>query len=191
MKFSIPFFKSKKESAYLGIHLSDKEGLLFYITPFNGSMRITEEERFNYSNGWDNLTDDIDEVLFRLEEKRKAKSPDTVIFFLNSQYIDHHLGEIKKTYTLKIKEIVKKLDFTALGYIECREAVAEYLKEKEQGLLNGIVIEFDHSSFTVFTYINGKLIFSDSLSRTDDFIADMNPCIDRIKRLSNLPSKMY
>ena len=69
MKF--PFFSKKiqKQSYYLGIFLKEEEGILLVISQSATGAIVQEREKFNYSNGWENLSNDIDEILYRMEKK--------------------------------------------------------------------------------------------------------------------------
>ncbi len=67
----LPFFTKKTltEDLYLGLFLKEEEGIAMVLRAKNGKMVIEEKEKFVYSNGWDNLTEDVDEVLFKIEKK--------------------------------------------------------------------------------------------------------------------------
>src|SRR3990167_6457138 len=119
IKLPFNFFNKSNshENDYLGLLLKEKEGILFLIRIVDNSTNIIAKERFTFSNNWDNLVEDIDEVLYRLELKG-FKSPEKSIFFVYSNLVDKYKREIKKTYILKIEEIVKNLELKPLGYIE-------------------------------------------------------------------------
>ena len=127
------------ENDYLGLLLKEKEGIVFIIRLTNTNTNIIAKERFVYSNNWDNLVEDIDEVLYRLELKG-FKSPEKSIFFVYSNLVDKYKREIKKIYLLKIKEIVKNLEFKPLGYIEIHDAVIDLITSKEGVPLSTILI---------------------------------------------------
>ena len=77
------------ENNYLGLLLKENEGIVYFLKVIDSNPSIVIKERFNYTNGWDNLLEDIDEVLYRLELKG-YKSPDSSIFFVYSNLIDKY-----------------------------------------------------------------------------------------------------
>lgn len=113
-----PFFSRKKSQgkSYLGLFLKDNEGIGFVISDRDGKLLVAEKEVFTYSNGWDSLINDVDELLFKFENKTKLQLNE-VIFFVYSHLIDQNLKEIKKGHFTLIKELVKNLELKALGYI--------------------------------------------------------------------------
>ena len=62
MKFRMNFFskKSEMQKNYLGILLKEKEGVIFLLKLNINGTNILVEERFVFSNGWDNLIEDVD-----------------------------------------------------------------------------------------------------------------------------------
>ena len=68
MKF--PFFSKKpgKDDTYLGLFLKEEEGIALILTRQQGKIVIKEKEIFQYTNGWENLTEDVDEALYKLEK---------------------------------------------------------------------------------------------------------------------------
>jgi len=156
MKF--PFFSKKiqKQSYYLGIFLKEEEGILLVISQSATGAIVQEREKFNYSNGWENLSNDIDEILYRMEKKFNYQFSKT-IFFVYSHLVDDKTGDIKKPYLQKIKDLVKNLEIEAVGYIECYEAVSSLLEEKEEIPLTAVLVELDKSQIGIFVYKGGKL----------------------------------
>ena len=123
-----PFFskKIKKESYYLGIFLKEEEGILLVIKQSLTGAFLQEKEKFNYSDGWENLANDIDEKLYRIEKKLDYQFSKT-IFFVYSHLVDDKTGDIRKPYLQKIKDLVKNLGIEAIGYIECYEAISSLI----------------------------------------------------------------
>ena len=77
MKFPFDFFKKKIDDKedYLGVLLKEEEGVVFFFEARGGSLTKLGQEKFTYTNGWENLTEDLDEILYRMELKVK-KSPE-------------------------------------------------------------------------------------------------------------------
>ncbi len=177
------------QDVYLGIFLKELEGIIFYISLQNGKLTTTETAKFLYTNGWENLAEDIDETLYKLETKTKA-SPDKTIFFIYSHLVDNLSKEIKKPYLQKIKDLVKNLELKPLGYIECHEALVEDFLDKEQIPLTATLIEVDKSVLSIFIYKAGKLVFKEEVSRTVDIIDDLLPVFAKIKEQTVLPTRI-
>lgn len=186
----LSFLKLPKSSGeiYLGLFLKEDSGTALVLEEKSGELVILEKEKFNYSNGWENLIEDVDEVLLRLE-KQTSKSLDKTIIFVYSHFVDEKTGEIKKPYLAIIKNLFKNLELKPLGYIECYQGVLTYLEEKEASPLTAILIELDKTNFGVFVYKLGQRIFAQSQARTDNLIDDLTEVFGRLKG-SLLPSRI-
>src|SRR3989339_477236 len=189
MNFS--FFKKKSSIAdiYLGLFLKESKGEVMIIESTGKSISITHSESFDYSNGWENLTNDIEEILFHLEKKIGRQLTKT-IFFMYSHFIDDKAGDIKKPYLQKIKDLVKNLELTALGYIECHEAVSSFLQKKEEISLTAILIEIDANNLGIFIYKGGKINYKIIVSRTDNIVEDIMKGLSDLKGKYLLPSRI-
>ena len=188
----IPFFNLKKTletKNYLALFIKEEEGVVIVLNHKNGRMIIREIERFHYSNGWEHIIQDIDEVLFRLEQKLNI-TLDQTIFFVYSHFIDERIHDIKKPYLQKIKEIVKNLELHALGYIECSEAILQYLEKKEEMPLTAILVELDRTNVGIFVYKGGKIGYRKILSRTDDLVDDLLKGFENLKGKFLLPARL-
>lgn len=187
----LPFFKKGKieQGVFFGLFLKESEAIALVMKLHNSQLTLIDEERFTYSNGWNNLAEDIDQVILKLEQKVNVTIKDT-IFFLYSNLIDERTKEVKKEYFAKIKELVKKLDLKALGYIECYEAVKYILEKKEEMPLSTILIELDHANLSLFVYKRGQIIFARTIIFTGNLIDDLLTCFQEIKGKFVLPSRI-
>lgn len=187
----IPFFKrpGSKSKKYLVLFLKETEGAGFVIDERAGKYFIVEKEKFTYSNGWDNLVEDVDEMIFRLENKLKIQLDETM-FLIYSHLIDEKTKEIKKIYLGRIKEIVKNLELKALGYVECFEAVANFLERKEELPLTAILVELDKSNLGVFIYKGGRVSYSKILPRSGNLSEDLMVSFNELKGKFLLPSRI-
>jgi len=187
----IPFFSlsRKQNDYYLGLFLKEEEGVVMIIDLVGGTMHIREKEKFSYSNGWENLTDDIDEILYRLEKKIEQQLSKT-IFFVYSHLVDEKAGDIKKPYLVKIKELVKNLELEALGYIECYEAVSSFLQKKEEVPLTAILLELDKTDLGLFVYKGGKISHQAVVPRTSNIVDDFTKGLEDVKGKLLLPSRI-
>lgn len=187
----LPFFTKylNENKTFFGLFLKEKEGVGLVIRMENSKVVLVDQEKFVYSNGWEHLSEDIDQIILKLEKNTKTQLHDT-IFFLYSHFVDEKTKEIKKPYLEKIKEIVKSLNLKALGYIECFEAVIHYLEKKEELPLSAVLIELDQTNLSVFIFKRGALTYSKVLVHTDNLIDDLLTCFLEIKGKFLLPSRI-
>lgn len=178
-------FKKKtivKSDNYFGIILKEGEGsgLIIQLDATTKSVKLLDEKKFTYSNGWEQLIEDIDQVLYDLEQRNNITIK-KVIFFLYSHLIDQSTKQIKKAYDNRIKSVTKELEIEPLGFIEYHEAIALYQGFKEEVPLTSIIVELDTPVVSLFIYKAGELFFSDSVGRSDNIVADLEVIFDKIK----------
>ena len=191
MDFLRLFFKKNKnkEEIYAGIFLKESQGAVHFIRVVGGGYHVIAKKKFVYTNGWDNLVEDIDQAMYTLETQTK-QTPKKAIFFIYSHLIDKKAKEIKPVYLEKIKQLVKNLEFKPLGYIEYHEAVVEALGKKENVPLTAVLIEFDKTNLDVFIYRAGKLVFEENVSRTESLIEDLTPVFEKARVTVVIPSRI-
>lgn len=186
----IPFFSKKEQKEfYLGIFLKEDQGVIMTFLKESGKLELVDREKFTYTNGWENLTDDVDEALYRLEKNLDIEIKKT-IFFVYSHLVDEKIGDIKPVYLQKVKQLVKALELQAMGYVECFEAISFYLEKNEQISLTTILVEIDKTQLGIFVYKGGKIDSKKILSRTDDIIADLSEGLEEIKKKTILPARI-
>ncbi len=186
----IPFFSKKEQKEfYLGIFLKEDQGVLMTFLKENGRLELIDQEKFSYTNGWENLTDDVDEALYRLEKNLEVEIKKSIVF-VYSHLVDEKIGDIKQVYLQKIKQLVKVLELQAMGYIECFEAISFYLEKNDQISLTAILIEIDKTQLGIFVYKSGKLEAKKILSRTDNIIADLSEGFEEVKKKTILPARI-
>src|SRR3989344_9427634 len=187
----LPFFTNNANEGkfFFGIFLKEKEGVGLLMRVKDSNVILVDQEKFTYSNGWENLYEDIDELILKLEQHSKKQLHET-IFFVYSHFIDQKTKEIRKPYLQKIKDLVNKLNLKALGYIECYEAIIHYLEKKEELPLTAGLLELDYSNLSVFVFKRGELTYSKILAHTDNFIDDLLTSFLEIKGKFLLPSRI-
>ncbi|MFA6017301.1 MAG: hypothetical protein WC744_04420 [Patescibacteria group bacterium] len=187
----IPFFNNKaNKEFYLGIFLKESQGIVMIFLKENGHLELVDRENFAYTNGWENLTNDVDEALYKLEKNLDVEIQKTIIF-VYSHLVDEKIGDIKQVYLQKIKQLIKALDLKPMGYIECFEAMSFYLQKEDQNLLTAILIELDKTQVGIFTYVGGKVESKKVLGRTDNIIEDLTEGFEEIKKKSGiLPARI-
>ena len=187
----IPFFSKKEQKEfYLGIFLKEDQGVIMtFLKTKDGGLELVDREKFTYTNSWENLTDDVDEALYRLEKNLDTEIKKTVVF-VYSHLVDEKIGDIKPVYLQKIKQLVKALELQAMGYVECFEAISFYLEKNEQISLTAILIEIDKTQLGIFVYKSGKIDSRKILARTDNIIADLSEGLEEIKKKTILPARI-
>lgn len=185
------FSKEQKqgEKIYLGLFLKQESGVCLLLQVGKDNIKILKKEKFIYSNGWENLTEDVDEVLFRMEKETKEVVKETIIF-VYSYFIHEETGDIAKPYLNKIKSLAKSLDLKPIGYLECHEALVAQLEKREQLVLTAIILELDKDHVDLFVYKSGHLVVMKKIMRSDDLINDLESTFLAIKDKTLLPSRI-
>lgn len=189
MKLPFLNFKKTAEKRYLGLFLKEKEGIGISISEKNGTMMLEDFEKFNYSNGWDNICEDVDEMLIKLEGRVNFHFKDT-IFFVYSHFVDQETKQINKSTLNVIKTLVKSIELNAMGYIEAYEAIAKYLETRDEAPLTAIVTELDSTFTGLFIFKGGKASFTKIIPRGEDLIVDLEQVLTEIKNKLLLPSRI-
>ena len=185
------FFFGKKKDAkqcYYGIFLKGEDAAIFIFEVIGEVVTILAHDSVNYTNGWENVVDDIDAVLSRLEKQTNVH-PKQVIYFVYSYFVTPE-GDLKEPYKSHIKSISRQLELKPLGYIECYEVVASYLEERDKAPLNVILVELDKHNVDICIYKASKKIIYRTVSRTGVLVDDLSTVFNEIKDLSLLPSRM-
>lgn len=190
MKLPFLSFKSPaSQENYFGLFLKEGKGVGYIFGGDGTRLRVLGRQEFKYSNSWENLTEDVDEVLFKLENETKCRIEKT-IFFLFSHLIDEASKEIKRPYLQKIKELTRNLEIKPIGYIECYEAVASFLQQRENAPLTAILVELDDTNVDVFIYKGGHRVNSYIVARTDNIIDDLHTVFDTVGKNTLLPNRL-
>lgn len=187
----LPFFSDNTppRDYYFGLFLKENKGIGYIISGINKKLSLVAKKEFVYTNGWESLTQNVDDVLFKLENDTKCRIEKT-IFFLFSHLVDSKTKEIKKLYLQKIKELTKSIEIKPIGYIECYEAVVSYLQTKEGTPLTSILIELDDTNIDIFIYKGGHKMHNYVVARTDNIIDDLHSVLDDLGKNTNLPNRI-
>lgn len=188
---NLPFISPKKnvKDIFFGLFLKESRGCGYILERHGHAISVRAKKNFQYSDSWEHLTEDVDEILFKLEQETKCHVEKT-IFFLFSHLIDESVKEIKRPYLQKIKEMSKNLEFKPVGYIECHEAVASFLHDKESLALTSILIELDDTNIGVFVYKSGRKVRNVIVARTDAIIDDLISAFTTVGSNTLLPNRL-
>ena len=187
----LPFFSDNTPSRdyFFGLFLKENKGIGYIMTGVNKKLSLVAKKEFAYTNGWESLTQNVDDVLFKLENDTKCRIEKT-IFFLFSHLVDSKTKEIKKLYLQKIKELTKSIEIKPIGYIECYEAVVSYLQTKEGTPLTSILIELDDTNIDIFIYKGGHKMHNYIVARTDNIIDDLHSVLNDVGKNTLLPNRV-
>lgn len=189
---NLPGFFSKKNTtsdSYFGLFLRGDSAVGFIFQISDGQVELVAKEICKFSNGWESVVDDIDELLAVLENETNIHV-DKTIFFVYSYFIDQDTQEIREPYKGIMKKIAKELDLKPLGFIEAHESVKDMIEKRDASPLNGVIIEMDQQHMSIYIYKGGKMIHSDSSARTDSTTDDLHELFNRKKEQYLLPSKV-
>jgi len=189
MGFSVPFFHKKEESSeYFALYLTDSSATGFIFSPVGGVGTIGASSSVAYTQGFDNVSTDIDTLISTIVPGGESTLSKT-IFFLHSWMIDTESAEIKDPYKGIIKKIAKELKLDPMGYIDVQEALVEYLRSKT--LQDTITIEVNKTKWGVAIFHEGKQIFSQYTARTDSPGDDIQSILQSLPRHIHLPSSIH
>jgi len=178
----------EKNNYYLGLFLKETEGIGLVMTKKTNGLELVNWRWFKYSNGWENLSQDVDNLLMQFESNLGITLTQT-IFFLYSHAINSKTKEVKSIYLRTIKDLTKNLDLKPLGYIEVVDAVIAWLENKEESSINSVIVEIDRSNISIFIIRGSKKINIQTTARTDNIASDINNAIQEKAGSIILPSR--
>ncbi|NTU72645.1 hypothetical protein HGB07_00500 [Candidatus Roizmanbacteria bacterium] len=191
MKLFSMFGKKAPEQApvYFGLLLREERihGFIYEIS--TSQCTVLAEKKVNLTNGWDNLTEEVDQLLYELESESKREVKQ-VIYFVYSYVIDEQKGSIQKEYLDVFKRLSRELELKPLGYIESREAVAAHLHEHDSSPVNAVLVELDATHIGVSVYKAGKCILLRSTARTERIVDDIETILESGNVDTLLPSRI-
>jgi hypothetical protein len=192
------FFNKTSNSAikfYFGLILREDDGvgMILKIDETNHSISILDESKFNYSNSWERIVEDVDQVISRLENQNNLKVKQ-VIYFVYSHMVSQSDKQIKPIYLNKIKKIAKELELKPLGYIAYHEALVNYFRRIEESPLTSTIIELDKNSISIFIYKGGVVTYSNEIASTElsNLVGDLEVAFTKASSGNKafLPSRM-
>ncbi len=189
MTFSFSPFRKVTDSYYFGLFLKENTGVGCILQKRNNKIVILAKESFTYSNGWEHLAEDVDDILSKLENSTKCHVENTIFFFF-SHIIDQKENSIKRPYATKIKDLTKGLGLKPIGYIECNDAVSSFISEKDTFPLTSILIEIDETNLGIFVYKSGSKKLHTITARTDSIVDDMISVFQSSEGKILLPSRI-
>ncbi len=189
----LDFLKRKKDKKEIHLALSlQEQGADAFLLEFdqkNSKVLILGKRSFSYSNSWERLVEDVDEVLFNLEEAAAVKATKCIVC-IYSHLVDKEKKEIKQPYFDKIKAVASDLGLEMMGYMEHHETLSSYLSKTGAGQLNCILCEIDSTTVSIFIYRNGQLDFTKSVGRTVDYVELLEQELTELAKTKTLPLRI-
>lgn len=135
----------------------------------------------------DKLLTAIDASLEKALENVKPE-PNKVIFGLQESWVQK--DAIVKEHAKTLKTISEKFEFKPIGYVVTNEAIIQLLKQLEGTPPTAILIRV-HETEIQLTVVNlGKVIGTQTVSRSEDIGADVEEGLARFKSQEKFPSRM-
>lgn len=190
----LPFLSESKVGGevYCGILLKESQGICYVYEKNIHSVRLLKQKEFLYSDAWEHIVDDVDEVLSLIEQDLgKQTIISQCVFFIFAHFIDQATHEIAKPHITKMRDISKLLELKPIGYMEVIDAVHEELEKDKQTRLSSIVVELDDTQMTIFLFKGGHKIAVQHVSRSDNFTSDMQAALEKISQSHILPNHIY
>ncbi|OGK16455.1 hypothetical protein A2690_03855 [Candidatus Roizmanbacteria bacterium RIFCSPHIGHO2_01_FULL_39_12b] len=189
----LDFLNKKKVSSdiYLALSLQEAgaEVFLLQCTGVPASVVILGQKSFSFTNSWERLVEDVDEVLYSLEQAAGVKATRCIIF-VYSHLVDINKKEIKEPYLDKIKAISDELGLVATGFMEYHEILSSYFSKNGSGQFNGILCEIDGSFVSFFVYRNGHLDLTKTINRTTDYVETIEVELSELAKTKTLPLRL-
>lgn len=187
-------FNRKKEDTIrhiAGIVLKHKEGTgyVLKVNETKQTVDILAETSFSFSNGWDNLVYDIDELLFNFENTHQIEINESS-FFMYSHFTDQNTGSLKMDIMEYLKTIIKENKLKPLGYIEVDEVLGKAYSDLENSPLNAVIVEIDSPAVSAFVYQGGQKTFAQSVAKTDDIVSDLEKIFKEAPKGLMLPPRV-
>lgn len=185
-------FGNKDKKEYIvAILLRHNDGQAYLLETHTKTraVRIADQRAFTFTDGWDKLSYDIDELLLNIEDDNKVELKKAV-FFIYSHLVDLHTREVISPYKEALKKIIEENNLESLGYLEMDQVLAKYLTSKEQSPLSATLIEIDTPAVSVFIQQAGEVIFSESVSRTENIVADLTEIFQHTQKDTTLPTRL-
>ncbi len=185
------FGKNNKKEFVVAILLrhGDGQGYLLETSDATRAIKLIDQRAFTFTNGWENLTYDIDELLFHLENDHKIELK-KASFMIYSHLVDLHTREISSEYKELLEKIIKDNELEALGYLEMDQIISKYIAHKESSPLSATLVEIDTPAVSAFIYQAGELIFSESVARSENIVSDLTDLFQHTQKDTALPSRL-
>lgn len=183
--------KQKLQEQFLAIEIGSETVTTAVWQIVNGQMQIVN---IGTTQDWEMKKDSIEALLTAIDtslEKSLSEldpEPNKIIFGLQESWVEGKT--ISKKYAKILKQITEKFEFEPVGFVVTTEAIVHLLKQQEGIPPTAILILVNESEIQVSLVNLGKIIGSQTVSRSEDIGADVEEGLARFKIEDKLPSRM-
>lgn len=117
-----------------------------------------------------------------------VKEPENTVFGVSPAWVEK--GQIKVEFLEKIQGICSKLSLKPTGFVVLPEAIAHLTKTKEGSPLSAIVVGVSQEVLDVTIFNLGKIVGSESVSRSVSVVDDMVEALTRLGPDKHLPARV-
>ncbi len=154
----------------------------------NGEVEILGLGSANFTGGWEEMTLVVDEALSQVEGKFPPDMEvNKVVLGLPSEYTKD--GKIEDSYLTNLKELLKKLSLTPLGFVEIPLAVIHYLQKQEGGPQTLILVRVGNQLSISLVRV-GKITNTLSIPKTESVTQDLEKAMATFVGVEVLPSRI-
>lgn len=123
-----------KRDVFIGLLLFETFAVVHAFERTEGSLEVIKTKQFSYSQGFDKVLDQVDEVLYNFEKALSVRFK-KVLFALPSSAVKAETKDVVAPYRSAVSEIVQNLELEAMGYIEMNDIVKSLGSTGETSLL--------------------------------------------------------
>lgn len=186
------FFHKKPETkeVFLSLILDDQSvsGAAWVAKPKGLPSVVKTATKPLTSDSWDERIAVSDTVIAILDEAVAPAKIEKVVLGLPAAYLSED-GEIRPEIRTSIKELTKKLELTAIGFVPVHQAIAHTLKHDE-GVPPTVILIGIGRALTVSLFKVGVLIGQSTTSTDVDAAAATEKILKSFTDVEILPSRM-
>lgn len=117
-----------------------------------------------------------------------AQEPTNVVLGLSPLWVEN--GEIKKERLELLKKLCRELELKPAGFVVIPEAMVHFLKAKEGGLLNAILVGLSEDSIDLSLVQGGKILGTVEVAKSMSLGQDIAEGLARLPALPQYPSRI-
>ncbi len=191
MVFGSIFSKQKSYPTYhFGLLLKEENAIGAIIEEREDGMSILAKKHISYTNGWENILEDVDRLISSLQDKTDV-IVDVIVYFVYAYCVDDTKQQIRKPYVDIMRTLSKELEFKKPQYLTCYEGIATWLTKREEKPIDFILVEMDENQVTVLAYKSGRREYIHTIARSDDCLDDLKIELHVLAGIMSLPLRMY
>ncbi len=154
----------------------------------NGEVEVLGSGSANFGGSWEEATLVADEALSQVEGKFPPETEvNKVVLGLPTEYTKD--GKIEESHLANLKELLKKLSLTPLGFVEIPLAVINFLQKQEGGLQTLILVRVG-PQISISLVRVGKITNNLTIPKTESVALDLEKAMATFVGVEVLPSRI-